>query len=64
MLIHPSLPLLSHTFSRTDLFTAVFCLVDDWMKQRYHSANAPRKVPTPPESGAAPKTASSPTVKR
>ena len=43
MLTHPSLPLLSHTFSRTDLFTVVFCLVDDWMKQHFQNANAPRK---------------------
>ena len=49
MLTHSSLSLLSHTFSRTDLFTAVFCLVDDWMKQRYQSPNAPRKRRGPQE---------------
>ncbi len=49
MLTHPSLSLLSHTFSRTDLFTTVFCLVDDWMKQNCHSANAPRKRRGPKE---------------
>jgi hypothetical protein len=50
MLTHPSLSLLSHKlsqnggcFSRTDLFTVVFCLTDDWMKQRFHNSNAPRK---------------------
>ncbi len=50
MLVHPSLPLLSHNsshnsglFSRTDLFTVVFCITDDWMKQRFSSSNAPRR---------------------
>ena len=46
MITHPSLPLLSHNdglFSRADLFTVVFCVVDDWMKHRYHSSNAPRR---------------------
>jgi hypothetical protein len=40
---------LSHSFSRTDLFLVVFCLVDDWMLQRYGQANVPRRrgpVPT------------------
>lgn len=40
---HPSLDPLSPNFSRTDLFTVVFCLIDDWMKQRHQSSNAPRK---------------------
>ena len=43
MVSHPAPSLLSDTFSRTDLFTAVFCLVDDWMKERFAQANAPRK---------------------
>jgi hypothetical protein len=42
MITHPSLPLLSGTFSREDLFLVVYCLVDDWMQRRYGSANAPR----------------------
>lgn len=42
MLIHPSLSLLSTTFSRADLFLAVYCLVDDWMQDRFGSSNAPR----------------------
>jgi Transposase DDE domain len=40
---HPSLSQLSPNFSRNDLFLVVFCLVDDWMKLRYQSSNAPRK---------------------
>ena len=43
MVAHPSLSLLSGTFSREDLFLVVFCHVDDWMKARYQSANAPRR---------------------
>jgi hypothetical protein len=43
MVTHPSLPLLSGNFSREDLFLVVFCHVDDWMKARYGSANAPRR---------------------
>ena len=35
MLAHPSLFLLSHTFSREDLFLVVYCLVDDWMHARF-----------------------------
>src|SRR5437763_3550899 len=42
MITHPSLTSLSHTFSREDLFLVVFCLVDDWMKARFGSSNAPR----------------------
>lgn len=40
---HPSLSSLSPIFSRTDLFTVVFCIVDDWMRDRYQSSNVPRK---------------------
>jgi hypothetical protein len=42
MATHPALPTLSGTFSRTDLFLTVYCLTDDWMKQRFGSSNAPR----------------------
>jgi hypothetical protein len=42
MITHPSLFLLSTTFSREDLFLVVYCVVDDWMKARYGQANAPR----------------------
>ncbi len=42
MITHPSLPLLSGTFSREDLFLVVYCVVDDWMHARFGSANAPR----------------------
>lgn len=43
MVVHPSLALLSDTFTREDLFLVVYCLTDDWMKARYGSANAPRE---------------------
>jgi hypothetical protein len=51
MLTHSALHLLSGTFSRTDLFLVVYCVVDDWMKQRFGSSNAPRtqRGPTPAE---------------
>lgn len=42
MLTHPSLSLLSGTFSRTDLFLVVFCLVDDWMQARFGQSSVPR----------------------
>jgi hypothetical protein len=42
MITHPSLPLLSDTFSREDLFLVVYCVVDDWMHAHYGGANAPR----------------------
>ena len=42
MITHPSLPLLSGTFSREDLFLVVYCVVDDWMHVRFGSGNAPR----------------------
>lgn len=47
MLKHPSLGILSPNFTRADLFLVVFCLVDDWMKQRYGSSNKPRKTHGP-----------------
>ena len=43
MVAHPAPSLLSGTFSRSDLFVVVYCLVDDWMKERFGQANAPRK---------------------
>jgi hypothetical protein len=43
MITHPSLTSLSTTFSRDDLFLVVFCVVDDWMKARFGSSNAPRQ---------------------
>ncbi len=43
MIAHPSLTSLSTPFSRNDLFLVVFCLVDDWMKARFGSSNAPRQ---------------------
>ena len=43
MLVHPSLALLSDSFTREDLFLVVYCLTDDWMKAHYGSANAPRQ---------------------
>lgn len=43
MVRHPAPSLLSGTFSRSDLFVVVFCVVDDWMKNRFGQANAPRK---------------------
>jgi hypothetical protein len=43
MIAHPSLSLLSAPFSREDLFLVIFCLVDDWMKTRFASRNAPRR---------------------
>ena len=43
MVAHPAPSLLSGNFSRTDLFTTVFCIVDDWMKHSFGQSNAPRK---------------------
>jgi hypothetical protein len=47
MIAHPAASLLSHGFDRTDLFLAVYCLVDDWMKQLFGSSNMPRKRRAP-----------------
>jgi hypothetical protein len=51
MFAHPALQALSGTFSRADLFLVVYCLVDDFMKQRFGTSNAPRshRGPTPAE---------------
>src|SRR5436190_3417648 len=43
MLAHPAVLSLSHNFSREDLFLVVYCLVDDWMHQRYGASNRPRR---------------------
>ena len=43
MITHPSLTLLSHTFSREDLFLVIFCLVDDWMHTRFGASNRRRR---------------------
>ena len=43
MIAHPSLPLLSASFSREDLFFVVYCVIDDWMHTRFGSSNAPRR---------------------
>lgn len=42
MIPHPAATLLSHRFSRQDLFLVVYCLVDDWMKQHFGASNRPR----------------------
>ena len=42
MIRHPSLPVLSGTFSREDLFLVVYCVVADWMYARFGGLNAPR----------------------
>ena len=49
MIADPLPALLSHSFSRTDLFVVVYCEIDDWMIARYGSSNAPRRRrgPTP-----------------
>lgn len=43
MVTHPALQTLSGTFSREDLFLVVYCLIDDWMTQRFGGSNAPRR---------------------
>jgi hypothetical protein len=47
MITQTALQLLSHTFSREDLFCTLFVLIDDWMKQNYQSDNLPRKTLKP-----------------
>jgi Transposase DDE domain len=51
MVAHPSLSLLSGSFSREDLFLVVYCIVDDWLHSRFGGANAPRRRrgPSPTE---------------
>jgi hypothetical protein len=43
MIAHPTVSLLSHNFSREDLFLVVYCVVDDWLQRTYASSNLPRK---------------------
>ena len=43
MFAHPAVSSLWHDFSRADLFLVVYCLVDEWMQQRFGSSNLPRK---------------------
>ena len=40
MFAHPAVSSLWHDFSRTDLFLVGYCLVDEWMQQRFGSSNA------------------------
>lgn len=47
MFIHDAAPLLSHNFSRTDLFLVVYCMVDSYMKRRYGRSSAPRRSRQP-----------------
>lgn len=47
MIAPPAVLALSHDFSREDLFSVVFVLVDDWMKETYGSANLPRETRVP-----------------
>jgi hypothetical protein len=48
MIADPFPSLLSHTFSREDLFLDVFCRIDDWMIAGFGSSNVPRRRgPTP-----------------
>jgi hypothetical protein len=47
MIAHPSLTLLSTSFSREDLFLVVYCVVDDWLHARFGSSNAPRRRRAP-----------------
>ena len=51
MVTHPAVQALSGIFSRADLFLVVYCLVDDFMKQRFGTSNSPRshRGPTPEE---------------
>lgn len=49
MITHPAVSLLSHSFTREDLFLAVYCLVDDWMKLQFGNSNMPRKRRGPRE---------------
>jgi hypothetical protein len=47
MIAQPAVLALSHDFSREDLFSVVFILVDDWMRQIYGSGNLPRATQVP-----------------
>ena len=43
MFSHPAVSPLWHDFSRADLFLVVYCMVDEWMHQRYGGSNLPRQ---------------------
>lgn len=43
MITHPAVTELWHDFSRADLFLTVFCIVDEWMQERYGGSNCPRR---------------------
>ncbi|WP_309714996.1 IS982 family transposase [Armatimonas sp.] len=47
MIAQPAVLTLSHDFTREDLFSVVFVLVDDWMKKAYGSSNLPRETQMP-----------------
>ncbi len=47
MIAQPAVLVLSHEFSRDDLFSVVFILVDDWMIKTYGSGNLPRETQVP-----------------
>ena len=47
MISQPAVSVLSHDFSREDLFYVVFFLVDTWMIQTYGGSNLPRKTQEP-----------------
>jgi len=47
MIAQPAVLTLSHGFSREDLFSVVFILLDDWMIKMYGSGNLPRETQVP-----------------
>jgi hypothetical protein len=47
MIAQPAVLALSHEFSREDLFSVIFILVDDWMRKTYGSGNLPRETQVP-----------------
>ena len=47
MIAQPAVTLLSHDFTREDLLTVVFVLVEDWMIQRFGGGNLPRQTQMP-----------------
>ena len=49
MFSHPAVSPLWHDFTRADLFLVVYCMVDEWMHQRYGGSNLPRERRGPQE---------------
>jgi hypothetical protein len=47
MITQTALQILSHNFSREDLFCTIFVLVDDWMMKNYQGNSLPRKTQQP-----------------